>query len=157
MYSTAIVFVISFIYCFREVSRHYFDERYLIHHHKLISGSNGKHLLPLDSNPRPQWLWQHCLTSEESRTLLPEPLRHVHKNMFSCPACACQAPTQTPLYWSNSYTSFSRNVQCNGHEMRFSCLFLKKCFCTHCNAKTLQIFCDSDLGPPLQFPLTQLI
>ena len=29
----------------------YFDESYSIHRHKLISGSNGKQLLPLDSNP----------------------------------------------------------------------------------------------------------
>ena len=34
------------MYCF-------FYESYSIHHHKLISGSDGKHLIPLDSNPRP--------------------------------------------------------------------------------------------------------
>ena len=31
----------------------YFDESYSMNHHKLISGLNGKHLLLLDSNPRP--------------------------------------------------------------------------------------------------------
>ena len=42
------------------------------------------------------WLWQHHLPGEESSTPLPEPLRHVQKNMLSCSAFACQAPTQTP-------------------------------------------------------------
>ena len=39
-----------------------------IHHHKLISDSNGKHLLPLDWNPRPLWLWQHHLPGEVTTT-----------------------------------------------------------------------------------------
>ena len=30
----------------------HFDESFSIHHHLVISGSTGKHLRPLDSNPR---------------------------------------------------------------------------------------------------------
>ena len=80
----------------------YFDESYSIHQHKLISGSSGKHLLPLDSNHRPQWLWVHLIPSEESITLPLEPLRPVQNNMLSCSTYVCQASTLTPLYWSNS-------------------------------------------------------
>ena len=39
------------------------------HHQKLISGSRGKRLLPLDLNPRPVWLWQHHYQVGLSSTL----------------------------------------------------------------------------------------
>ncbi len=49
-------------YCFHEVSWHLFWWNYSIHHHKLVSGSNGKHqhLLPLDSNPSNVGIWLVC-------------------------------------------------------------------------------------------------
>ena len=65
-----------------------------IHHRKLNSDPNGKHLFPLDSNPRPLGLWQHRLPGEQSRSLAPEPLWH--KNTLNCFVYACQAPIKTP-------------------------------------------------------------
>ena len=81
---TGIISDILSYYYFLQVDRHLFSWRFIYTSPQVNSVSNGKLLFPLDSNPRPLWLWQHCLPCDESSTPPLDPLRHVQKNTLSC-------------------------------------------------------------------------